>query len=197
MTSEEKTTETSENAFWGKLAFRYWYLLVIFGVILAGAIIGFILTFNWYIATSAIGGFGSWTFDQFSLGTGLLWCLFLCLWVLLFVVLPTLGVVGLFIAVIWFAVFSPELRAEIKQQLKRPSPRKRESGSGGFSFLLFLGVCLKVFLDGNWWTPFGSLTYGYFAYVWITVVMWAFIIFGIPAAIIGLTYLIYKHRKSE
>ncbi len=197
MTSEEKTAETSEDSFWGSLASRYWYLLAIFGLIIVGAVIGFILTFNWYIATSAIGGFGSWTFDQFSLGTGLLWCLFLCLWVLLFIVLPTLGVIGLFIAIIWFGVFSPELKAEIKAQLKRPSPRKRESGSGGFSFLLFIGVCIKVFIDGNWWTPFGSLTYGYFAYVWITVVMWAFILFAIPVGVLVLGWLIYKNRKSD
>lgn len=197
MTSEENTTETSNDSYWGKLASRYWYLIVIFGLIIIGAVIGFILTFNWYIATSAVGGFGSWTFDQFSLGTGILWCLYLCLWVLLLVVLPTLGVIGLYIAIIWFGIFSPELKAEIKAQMKRPRPRKRDSSSGGFGFLLFIGVCIKVFLDGNWWTPFGSLTYGYFAYVWITVVMWAFIIFAIPAGIIGIIWLTRKYRKSD
>ncbi len=197
MADDINTTEKSSNKFWENLAARYWYFIVIIGLVFVGAAIGFILTFNWYVATSAIGGFGTWTFDQFSMATAILWCLFLCLWTLAFVVLPTLGVIGLLIAIMWFAVLPPELKAEIKIQMKRPSPRKRESGSGGFSFFLFIGLCIFIFIDGNWFTPFGSLSLGYFAGAWITVFMWVFILFGIPAGIILILWLIYKHRKSE
>ncbi len=192
-TTEETYDEQKEEAFWKDLARRYWGFVVIFGVILVGAIVGFVLTFNWYIATSPLGGFGTWTFDQFSLGTAIVWCLFLCLWTLLFVVLPTLGVAGLLIAIIWFVVLPPELKGEIKTRLKAPRPHKRESGGGGFSFLLFVGLCIFVFIDGNWLTPFGSLSFGYFAYAWITVFIWAAIIFGIPAVIIGIYWLFRKN----
>lgn len=197
MTSEEKTDKNDVDPFWKNLARRYWYFVVIFGLLLVGAIIGFVLTFNWYVATSAIGGYGTWTFDQFSLGTAIVWCLFLCLWTLLFVVLPTLGVAGLIIAIIWFVVLPPELKAEIKTRSKAPRPRKRETGGGGFSFLLFVGVCLFVFIDGNWLTPFGSLSIGYFAYAWITVFIWGSIIFGIIAGIIGAIWLVRKNGLSD
>ena len=197
MTSEENAIEKSDEAFWRNLAGRYWYFLVIFGLIIVGSIIGFILTFNWYVLTSPVGGFGTWTFDQFSLGTILYWCLFLCLWILLFVVLPTLGVIGLLIAIIWFGVFSSELKEDIKTRMKRPRPRKRESGSGGFGFFFFIGVCIYVFIDGNWLTPFGSLSIGYFAFVWITVFMWVWILFGIPAAILGIIWFALRYGKTE
>ena len=193
MASEENLNEITTEGFWKNLARRYWYFVLIFGLLLVGAIIGFVLTFNWYIATSALGGYGSWTFDQFSLGTAIVWCLFLCLWTLLFVALPTLAVAGLLVAIIWFVVLSPELKEEIKTRMKTPRPRKRESGSGGFTFLLFIGLCIYVFMDGNWLTPFGSLSIGYFAYAWITVFIWAAIIFSIPAVIIGIYWLARKH----
>ena len=195
LVNDDNITEKSSEKFWENLAARYWYFLIIIGIIVIGATIGFILTFNWYVATSAIGGFGTWTFDQFSLATAILWCLYLCLWTLLFVVLPTLAVFGLLIEIMWFAVLPDDVKANIKSEMRRPRPRKRESGSGGFGFLLFVGLCIFVFIDGNWWTPFGSLSLGYFAGAWITVFMWVFILFGIPAGIIGILWIIYRHRQ--
>lgn len=69
MANEENTDGISNEGFWKNLAVRYWYLVLIFGLIGVGSIIGFIFTLNWYVDTSSIGGNGSWTFDQFSLGT--------------------------------------------------------------------------------------------------------------------------------
>ncbi len=185
-----------EEKFWRNLARRYWYFIVIFILIMAGAIVGFILTLDWYVKTSAIGGFGTWTFNDFSMATAVHWCIFLFLWTLLFVGLPTLAVVGLVAAIAWFVVLTPEVKAEIKAQPKGVSGGKRSGGSGGFSFLVFVGVCLKIWIDGNWFTPFASLPLGYFVYTWLFVGIWAVIIFGIPAAIIGILWLTGKFGKT-
>jgi F0F1-type ATP synthase assembly protein I len=197
MTNEENTNEITSNGFWRNLAVRYWYLLLIFGLITVGAIIGFILTLDWYVDTSTIGGNGSWTFDQFSLGTAVEWIIFLILWELLIVVLPTLGGAGILIAIIWFGILPPELKKEIKTRSKTPRPGKRSGGGGGFGFLLFIGVCIYVFIDGNWQTEFGSLSYGYFIDAYITVLTWGLIIFGIPVAIIGIIWLTRKYGISD
>jgi len=70
--------------------------------------------------------------------------------------------------------------------------RKYEGGGGGFSFLLFIGVCIYVFVDGNWLTPFGSLSFSYFIYAWLTVFVWCLIIVGIIAAIITTLWFLNK-----
>ncbi len=197
MTSEDKANGISNEVFWRNLAVRYWYLVLIFGLIIVGATIGFIFTFDWYIDTSAIGGNGSWTFDQFSLGTAVEWAIFLFLWMLLIVGLPTLAAAGILAAIIWFGILSPELKEEIKTRSKTPRPGKRSGGGGGFSFLLFIGVCIYVFIDGNWLTEFGSLSYGYFVNAWITVFIWVLIIFGIPAVIIGIIWFARKYGRSD
>jgi len=200
MSSEENSNEISNEVFWKNLVVRYWYFVLIFGLIIIGAIIGFILTLDWYIGTSTIGGQGTWTFDQFSMGTAIEWVIFLFLWILLIVVLPTLAVGGIIVATIWFAVFPPELKEEIKSRYKKDEEHKKtrgkkSEGGGAFGFLMFIGVCIYVAVDGNWLTEFGSLNYRYFIDAWITVFKWGLIIFGIPAAIIGIIWFARKYGR--
>lgn len=46
MANEENTDGISNEGFWKNLAVRYWYLVLIFGLIGVGSIIGFIFTLN-------------------------------------------------------------------------------------------------------------------------------------------------------
>jgi len=201
MASEENSTEISNEVFWKNLAVRYWYYVLIFGLIIIGAIILFILTLDWYVDTQSIGGDGSWTFDQFSMKTALTWIIFLFLWILLLVVLPTVAVGGFIVAVNWFAVFPTELKEEIKLRWKKDEERRKRRGKttdgGAFSFLMFIGVCIYVYVDGNWSTEFGSLNLRYFVDAWITVFVWGLIIFGIPAVIFGIVWFVKKYGRSE
>ncbi|MFB0503895.1 MAG: hypothetical protein ACETWE_08685 [Candidatus Bathyarchaeia archaeon] len=200
MSSEENSNEISNEVFWKNLVVRYWYFVLIFGLITIGAIIGFILTLDWYIATSTIGGQGTWTFDQFSMGTAIEWVIFLFLWILLIDVAPTLAVAGIIVAIIWFAVFPSELKEEIKLRFRKDEEHKKgrgkkSEGGGAFGFLMFIGVCIYVAVDGNWLTEFGSLNYRYFVDAWITVFKWVLIIFGIPAVIIGIIWFVRKYGR--
>ena len=196
MSTIEDSGKTSNDGFWKNLAIRYWYIIFIFGVITVGAVIGLILTLDWYVKTSAIGGFGTWTFNDFSLGEVVAWFIFLVLWMLLFVGLPTLAVGGTIAAIVWFKVLPPDVKQEIKTQPKRVPGGKRSGGGGAFGFLLFIGLCIKVWVDGNWLTKFGSLSYGYFIQSLIIVFIWGLIVIGIPGAIIGIIWLLRKHWKT-
>jgi len=196
MATKEGSDKTGNDGFWKNLASRYWYIVLIFGVIMAGAIIGFILTLDWYVKTSAIGGYGTWTFDDFSLGEVVVWCVFLMLWMLLFVGLPTTAVGGAIIAVVWFVVLPPDVKEAIKARPKGVRGGKRSGGGGAIGFLLFIGLCIKVWLDGNWLTKFGSLPYNYFVQSLILVSIWGLIILGIPAAIIAIIWLVMQRRRT-
>ena len=128
MSSEENSTEISSKVFWRDLAVRYWIYVVIFGVIGIGAIAGFILTLDWYIDTSPVGGQGTWTFNQFSMGTGLEFAIFLILYMLLIVGVPTLAAAGIVTAILWFVIFDPELKEEIKLRNKRDEEHRKKYG---------------------------------------------------------------------
>jgi hypothetical protein len=198
MSSEENSTEISNEVFWKNLVVRYWYFVVIFGLIIIGAIIGFILTVNWYIDASTIGGQGTWTFDQFSMGTTIEMVIFFILWILVIVVLPILAVTVSLVAIIWFVVFTPELKDEMKLRFEKDEEHRRKygrksEGGGAFSFLMFIGVCIYVALDGNWMTEFGDLSFRYFVDAWITVFIYGLIIFGIPVVVIGTIWFIKKY----
>jgi hypothetical protein len=201
MSSEENVSEVSNEVFWRNLIVRYWYFVLLFGLIIIGAIIGFILVLDRYIDTSTIGGQGTWTFDQFSMGTMIEFMIFFIVWILLIVVLPTIAVTGILVAVIWYVVFAPELNEEIKLRIKKDEERKRSygrksEGSGAFGFFMFIGVCIYIVVDGNWTTEFGNLTFRYFIDAWVTVFMYILIIFGIPAVIIGSIWFVRKYGRE-
>jgi hypothetical protein len=201
MSSEENVSEVSNEVFWRNLIVRYWYFVLLFGLIIIGAIIGFILVLDRYIDTSTIGGQGTWTFDQFSMGTMIEFMIFFIVWILLIVVLPTIAVTGILVAVIWYVVFAPELNEEIKLRIKKDEERKRRygrksEGSGAFGFFMFIGVCIYIVVDGNWTTEFGNLTFRYFIDAWVTVFMYILIIFGIPAVIIGSIWFVRKYGRE-
>ena len=201
MATEEKSNEISNEVFWKNLATQYWYYVVIFAAIIVGAIIGCILTVNWYVDNQTIGGNGTWTFNQFSMKSSLSWVIYLFFWILLLVGAPTAGIGGFIVALNWFSLLPEDLKVEMKTRWKkdeelRKSRKKRDTG-GAFSFLMFIGVCIYIYIDDNWSTSFGNLDLSYFVHAYLTILMWGLIIFGIPAAIFGIVYFVKKVGITE
>ncbi|MHA1945647.1 MAG: hypothetical protein ACXAC6_13690 [Candidatus Hodarchaeales archaeon] len=199
MARAEKYNEMSNKVFLRNVAVQYWYFVLIFGLIIIGGIIGFILTLNEYIDTSTIGGQGTWTFDQFSMGTGVEWIIFLFFWPLVIVGVPVLVITGFIAAVIWYEVFNIGLKEEIKFRSKREEEKRRRFGktsesSGLFGFFMFVGVCVYVALDGNWMTEFGNLSLRYFVDAWIAVFLWFIAICSIGIAI-GIVWFVKKYES--
>ncbi|MHA1979155.1 MAG: hypothetical protein ACW98I_19800 [Candidatus Hodarchaeales archaeon] len=200
MSSEENSSEISSKVFWRDLAVRYWIYVVIYGVVGIGAILGFLLTLDWYINNSPVGGQGTWTFNQFSMGTGLEFAIFLFLYMLVFVVVPALAVAGIVTGILWFVIFDQELKEEIKLRNKRDEEHRKKygrksEGGGVFSFLMFIGVCIYVTLDGNWMTEFSSLNFRYFVDAWIAVFLWVLVIFGIGGGL-GILWFVNKYKTK-
>jgi len=46
MAEEESVKEMRDDVFWKKLVVKYWYIALIFGLIIIGAIAGFLLVLN-------------------------------------------------------------------------------------------------------------------------------------------------------
>ncbi len=206
MSSEEESKRVLDEWFWKRLIRKHWVITIICGAAVVGALIVGILVTLLYIPASEVGGNGAWTFDEFSMGTAILWVLLLILWEFLLVVLPVVAFFAILFALLWFKILPADEKEDIKKRLKkeemerekwkRLKNRKYEGGGGGLSFFLFIGVCIYVAIDGNWLTPFGSLSYSYFIIAYLTVGVWFLIIFGIPLAIIAILWLLSKFDKE-
>ncbi|MFX0075709.1 MAG: hypothetical protein ACFE96_09715, partial [Candidatus Hermodarchaeota archaeon] len=67
---------------------------------------------------------------------------------------------------------------------------------GGDSALFTIAFLIVVFVQGQWLTPFGSLSYTYWIQAWLTGFIWVCIVFGIPLAIIITIYLLYRAKRK-
>jgi hypothetical protein len=187
---------SEEFVFWKGMMKKYWYALVIFGIAVVGAIIGVVVVLMLYIGAPDIAGAGTWTFDDFSLGAGILWIIFLVLWELLCVVLPFIVFCGIIVAIFWYGILSDEDKAAFKDREKKEKhPKKARNGGGAAGILFFIAFVLVVLIDGNLWVRSGDLSYSYYIFAYLTGFMWTCIVLGIPVLIIGILYLLKKWKE--
>lgn len=186
-----------DSSFWKKYVKKYWMYVPIY---IVGAIVA--ITFSiivglWYMNISVIGGLGTWTFDQWSVGYAVIFMLVLMLFELLMVGLPTLGYMGGVTLLLWSRLPDEE-KEELKSRRKKNKGAGRKmGGGGGGSFLLLIVSLVIILVEGNWFEPFGNLPYTYFVYVWLLACLWTSLVFGIPIAAMGIAYLVYIVLKTE
>lgn len=186
-----------EFDFWKGMMKKYWYALIIYGIALAGFIAGVILVLIKYTGAPDIAGGGAWTLAEFSLGTALLWIIFLILWEMLIVLLPTIAYVGIVTGLFWFVIISEEDKSAIKERERREKHKRRTRGGGGAAnFIFFLAFLCVVAIEGHLGTTFGSISYTYYIFAYLRGIMWTFIVLGIPALIVGIVYLVMKGKKT-
>jgi len=193
--------ELSEEAFWKGMIKKYWVGFLILFLVCVGFFIWFFTILLTFIANSDIGGYGSWTLDNFSVGTSILWLLSLIGWELLLGFLPFAGIAGLIVAIYWFVILPEEDKEAIKARDREDKKKKHTKEGGGVSFIFTIAFLIVVFVDGYWLTPFGSLPYSYLIQAYLIGFIWVCIIAVIPAVIIFLYWVTTKSdwgtKKSE
>ncbi|MFX0065045.1 MAG: hypothetical protein ACFFC7_22950 [Candidatus Hermodarchaeota archaeon] len=174
------------NEFAWELLRKYWKFMAFF--IIGGfiAFFGAILVFLWYVGTSAIGDQGTWTIDQFSIGSIVIWVIFFIIFELVIIGIPTAVILG-GLALWWWL----KLPQEEKDQFGSGKPTRRGVGSGGLPILNLIIFLIIIFLQGEWNTALGALSYSYLLFTWLL----AFIISGIPFVIAALVWFFYKIMK--
>ena len=190
--------ESKEDTFWKGIIRKYWVAFLILALVVVGFFIVFFIIILAYVENSAIGGFGTWTLAEFSVGTGILWLLVLFGWELLLGVLPFGGLFILIIGIYWMVILPEEDKAAIKAR-DRKKKKYRKTEGGGVSFLFTIAFLIVVAVQGHWLTEFGdpALTYGYWIEAYLTGFIYVCLIFGIPILILFILYLVYKGKKSE
>jgi len=187
---------SDEFNFWMGMIKKYWYALVVFGIAIVGFIVGAIVVLMLYISAPDIAGGGTWTLDDFSLGSALLWIIFLILWELLTVVLPFVVFCGIVAVLFWYVILPEEDKSAIKERERREKhSKKTNQGGGAAGFIFFLAFLCVVAIEGNFWTVAGDLTYSYYIFAYLRGIMWTCIVLGIPALIVGIIFLSKKWRE--
>jgi len=188
--------EISSEAFWKNKIKEHMYAFVIMVIAGVCVIAGILIVLFWFIGASPLGGYGTWTFNQWSLSTLILFVLFLVLFELLFVGVPT----GLFFGIggyLWWRRLPAEEKQEFKDREKKEKHTKRNwGGGGGFSFFIFIAYCIYIAVDGRFDATFGSEPYTYWVYSWFLTIMWILIVLGVPAGIILLIVYFKVWRKE-
>jgi uncharacterized BrkB/YihY/UPF0761 family membrane protein len=181
----------NDEQFWKEEIKKHWKILILCAIIIVILTIIAVNVLIWQIQTSAIGNYGTATFDQWSLEWIVIFILVLILWELLFVGVPAGLIFGLG-GYLWWKCLSDEERLKLKEQ---QSTHKKARRGCGFGFFIFIAYCIYIAIDGNFSTPFGNKPYSYWVYSYLLTIGWLLIIVGIPMAIIGLIYLRYWLEK--
>ncbi|KKN23796.1 hypothetical protein LCGC14_0901310 [marine sediment metagenome] len=183
---------------WKKLVKKHRKVFIAFivGAIVAG--IGCFLVIVWHIESSPLGGGGTWTLDQWSLGNVFGFGMLLLVFELLFVGVPALVFFGV-CGYMWWRNLSTETKDEFKAEGKKKKwQSSNTTRGGGGSFGMFIVFCILVAIKGQWTTGFSILPYSWYVYTWFEAFAWMAIFIGIPA-IIGVTvwYLTKNSKKEE
>ncbi|MHA1671777.1 MAG: hypothetical protein ACTSV5_14565 [Promethearchaeota archaeon] len=200
MSDIEKEIMNEVRDFVRALLKKYWYILVVVLMGVVGAFIGGVTVELLFIETSEIGGYGTWNLGQFSVGSSILFILLSIGWLLLLVGLPLVGYFAIIGCIFWFVIISEDNKAYIKEKMKdeerkekkkahRKKQAKKGGGGGGISFFTVLIMLLVIFVQGNWWVTFGNLSFTYFLFLYIEIIIWCAAIFGIGGLIVFILWL--------
>lgn len=187
----EEKGNYSDGEFWKRKIEEHWKVFTVFIIGCVVAIVGALLVLFWFIETSPIGAMGTATIGEWTLAWIWEFFIFLILWELLIVGIP----VGVAFGVGWYLSWN-RLSAEEKAEFKGRWRGRGTAEGGGFGFVMFIAYSIYIYINGDFFTPFGDYPYTYWVYSWFLTLAWLLVIFGIPAAII-LTIVYFKVWRKK
>jgi hypothetical protein len=188
-------TEPAEKV-WKKFVRKHWKMLVVFVVAAIVAATGAILVFLWYVGNAQTTGLIPTTLGSWALGHVISFIVWMILWEFLLIGIPVI----IMLAAIYF-LWWKKLPADEKEEYRRGhlffgKPSRRSDGGNAISFIVFIGLIIKVYIDGKWNTPFATWTFDYLVYSILWIFIAIVIIVGIPLALGGTWWLRREMKKK-
>jgi hypothetical protein len=190
----ENASEIGEKT-WKKFLRNHWKMLVIFIVAAIVAVVGAILVFLWFAGNAQTTGLIPATLGLWTMGHLVSFLLWLILWEFFLIGIPVIIALAV-IYFLWWKKLSVEERTEYRRGHLFGNRSRRSDGGNAISFIIFIGLIIKVYIDGKWNTPFAAWTFNYLIYsiLWIIIVI--AIIIGIPI-VLGGTWWIRREMKKK
>lgn len=190
MTGEELDADPEV---WKRFLRRHWRMAVIAVIGIVLAVAGTVLVYLWFVGEAQSSGLVPEALRFWTMGYLITFILNLLFWELLLVGTPAV-IAGAIAYAMWKRIPSAEREEYRRGNLFRSKSNSRDFGNG-FSFLINIGFIIKVYLDGNWDSPFASWSLDYLVYSYLLVLMVLLAIFAIPA-VIGITWWLRKELKG-
>jgi len=189
MMSETGSENVSE--IWKKFLRMHWNMIALFVVAVVLLSVGAIYVFLWFVGNAQTTGLIPSTLGLWTMGHIVTFVLHLIFWELLFIGVPT--IVGAAAGWLWWR----KLPVEEKKEYHFFGRRSRTTSGGGvgISLLFFIAFCIKVFIDGNWNVAIATWTLNYVVSSMILILIWTVIIFGIPATIGVIWWILHEMKK--
>ena len=188
---EESETE-NDSSTWRKFLKHHWKMLVYWIIAGSIAVIDAILVYLWFVGNAQSTGMVPTVLGQWSMAHLVTFILHLILWEVLIIGIPV--AIAAVVGWLWWKKIADKEREEYQFFGKGT---RTEQGGSGISFLFFVAFCIKVFVDGNWDVAIAFWTLDYVVNSMIMIIVWTAVIFGIPAIIIGILWLINETKKTQ
>ena len=189
---EEKNETKDECCNWRQFIKKHWSMLVYWIIAGAVAVIGAILVYLWFVEDAQSTSMVPTVLGQWSMEHLVNFILHLILWEVLIIGIPV--AIAAIVGWLWWKKIPDEEREEYQFFGKGT---RTEQGGSGVSVLFSVAFCIKVFVDGNWDVAIASWSLDYVVNSMITIIVWAAVVFGIPAIIIGILWLINEAKKTQ
>ena len=179
-TNEEQLDEEKR-----RFLLKHWKMTLVMAVCIAAAAIVALLVFLWVVNEAALvmpASLGDWT-----IGYLITFILHVIFWELLLV-----ATWGIPLAAIMYWQFSKLPDAD----LWKPKGGRRESGDA-FGFLIGIAWLIMLWIDGRWNQAFEVWTFTEWIYSWLIAAGWVLLIFGIPAVVILVLWLVNREMKKD
>ena len=167
---------------------------LIFAIGVALAVLDAVLVYLWFVGQAQVTGLVPSSLALWTMGYLISFILNLIFWELLLVGIPVvLAAIGAFV---WWRRLPEDERWEYRRG--RLFGRSRRSDwNNGFQFFVFIAFIVKIYLDGNWNTPFATWTLDYLVYSLVLAFIVILIIIGVPGLIGGTWWLSRELRKEQ
>jgi hypothetical protein len=190
----ENASEIGEKT-WKKFLRNHWKMLVIFIVVAIVAVVGAILVFLWFAGNAQTTGLIPATLGLWTMGHLVSFLLWLILWEFFLIGIPVIIALAA-IYFLWWKKLSGEERIEYRRGHLFGNRSRRSDGGNAISFIVFIGLIIKVYIDGKWNTPFAAWTFNYLIYSILWIIIGIAIIIGFPIALGG-TWWIRREIKKK
>jgi hypothetical protein len=183
MTTDEEKLDEEKRRF----LLKHWKMTLVMAVIIIVTAIIAILVFLWVVNEAIATALMPVSLGDWTVGYIITFILHVIFWELLLVVTW-----GIPLAAVMYWQFSKLPDAD----LWRPQRGNRESGDA-IGFLVGIAWLIMLWVDGRWNQTFQEWTFIEWIYSWLTAAGWVLLIFGIPAVVIFVLWLVSREMKKE
>jgi cation transport ATPase len=181
------TNEEPKDEAWKKFLRRHWDMALLMIVGIAIAAIAGLFVFLWVVANAQATGLVPAALGQWTVGIFIIFILNVIFWELVFV-----GIWAIPAALIIYFQWYKKLPKKEQQEYEGAKRKKSKTEDSGFSFFVFLIWLVIVWLGGMWNLALQEWTINNWIFTWLTAILWALLIVGIP----GIIYVIWSLKQK-